>query len=311
MSDLKDKGFSVREAGSLKEAEGPHPEDITEVMKFTREEAFGAGKRGFFFVPNKITYSRSTAGLEEVLAGLSRNKRKRIRRAVREFGGLEFVAERPITQESYGEWYSKLYVPGMESKSRGIVIAKSDWWKSERGGEKFGLFFRKGGEMVAGIMARSFRRDSTLPERFSISFSAVREDFRRTGINDYLNALAIDYAKKCGYGHIFRGRDTNLYGLHLSAGIPVYKISLGFDINPDTKSPDILIRLNRPGNLDTIFFVSYKRDMSLCGNLITSGEVSSQEAGEYLCRTVREVRVFRKDGNEIRLVERVSEKNHK
>ena len=307
MSDLKDKGFSVREIESLKADGCSYAEDIVEVMRFTREEAFESGKTGFFFMPNKITYSRPTASLEDVLEGLGRSKRKRIRKAMNSLGDLEFVTERPITQESYTEWHRKLYVPGMESRSRGLVIARPDWWKAGKpGSERFGLFFRKNGEIVAGIMARSFRKDGLLPERFSISFSAVREDLRRTGINDYLNALTIDYARKCGYGYISRGRDTNLYGLHLSAGIPVYKISLGFDINPDRKSPDILIRFNRPENLDTIFFVSYNRDMSLCGNLIAAGKVSRQEAGEYMCGTVKEIRVFRKTGNEIRLVERAS-----
>ena len=89
----------------------------------------------------------------------------------------------------------------------------------------------------------------------------------------------IVFANECGYNYIYRGKDTNLYGKHLSSGIPVFKMSLGYEIIPIKKSTDMLLKFNNLDDFDDpIFFVSYaKNSKKLIANLILKKEPENIE----------------------------------
>lgn len=308
MSDLKEKFVSVKEYPSAKEyIEERILEEVIEIRKFTKDEAFRMEEKGFFFMPNKITYFRKAAGDEcEILGALSRNKRKKMKKAIRNSSDFEFVYENPLTEKTYLDWYDKVYVPNIGLKKHGRIIAARDWQKkSNESSRKIGVFFKKKGDVVSGIVAKSIQENSVLPKRMSISYSSGTEDVMHLGLMDCLNVKMIIFAKECGYDYIFRGKDTNLYGKHLGSGIPVFKTSLGYEIMPLKSEADMLIKFNDlSGFEDTIFFVSYtKNSEKLIGNLIFKKEPENVE--EYKKPFLSMLRVFRYTNRKLKLLEEI------
>ncbi|MCK5333780.1 MAG: hypothetical protein KAJ24_04665, partial [Candidatus Aenigmarchaeota archaeon] len=145
-------------------------EEVIEIRKFTKDEAFRMEEKGFFFMPNKITYFRKTAGDEcEILGALSRNKRKKMKKAIRNSSDFEFAYENPLTEKTYQNWYDNVYVPNVALKKHGRIVAARDWWKT--GNEdscRMGVFFKKKGDVVSGIVAKGISKSSVLPKRMSI-----------------------------------------------------------------------------------------------------------------------------------------------
>lgn len=264
-------------------------EEVLEIAEFSAEDIAELEKEGFFYMPNYITYLRKTAVGEDVLASLSKNKRKKVKKGLKEIEGFEVYVEEEVTRETFEEWY-ELYKRCVAEKDIGIVAAPPDWPEKDRDvSQKLGVFLRKGGKVVAGILTRSFEATRTLPRRLSISFSAISPEYKHLALNDCLNLFLIERAKEQGYEYVARGKDTNLYGKHLSAGIPVFKMSFGYEIVPLKTSPDILIKLNNLDEFDDrIFFVSHM-DSGLAGNLIFKSEV--QDVKEY-DKDFLELRVF-------------------
>ena len=308
MSDLKEKFVSVKEYPSAKEyIEKRILEEVIEIRNFTRDDAFRMEKKGFFFMPNKITYFRKTTGDEnEILDALSRNKRKKMKKAIKNSSDFEFVYENPLTEKTYLNWYDNVYVPNIALKKHGRIVAARDWWKiGNEHSRRIGIFFKKKGEVVSGIVAKSIQESSVLPKRMSISYSSGTEDVRHLGLMDCLNVKMIVFAKECGDDYIFRGKDTNLYGKHLSSGIPVFKTSLGYEIMPLKSGTDMLIKFNDlSGFDDTIFFVSYaKNSEKLIGNLIFKKEPENVE--EYKKQFFSMLRVFRHTTGKLKLLEEI------
>jgi hypothetical protein len=117
----------------------------------------------------------------------------------------------------------------------------------------------------------------------------------------------IDYARELGFDLIHRGRDTNLYGKHLSIGIPVFKISFGFDIKPDSKSGDMLIKPNNlSGFRGSAYFLSYGKG-GLVGNLIIK-EGDEPDARDYLCQSVKQIRIYEQTDHSLKLMDTMGEK---
>tara|TARA_Y100000310_G_scaffold186269_1_gene186412 strand:+ start:64740 stop:65660 length:921 start_codon:yes stop_codon:yes gene_type:complete len=301
MSDLKNKFISVKEYGSISDyKEETVNEEIIEINEFDEKEAFDMEKKGFFFMPNKITYSRKTAKIGDVLNNLSKNKRKKINKIIKDLDKLELVKEKTIKESSFKEWY-KLYVSNLKSKKHGIIIIDENWWcKDLDKYEKVGIFFKKENKIIAGIVSRSFPKNEFFPKRMSISFSAIDNEFKNKGVNDYLNILMIDFANECGYDYIFRGKDTNLYGKHLSSGIPIFKTSLGYDIMPVKKEQNMLIKFNNLDDFnDVIFFVSYAKDSDrLIGNLILKTDFKDMK--EHRKDFLLKLRVFKYENQELK-----------
>ncbi|MDD5178616.1 MAG: hypothetical protein PHT54_05060, partial [Candidatus Nanoarchaeia archaeon] len=275
-------------------------EEIIEILEFKKEDAFEMEEKGFFFMPNKITYIKKTDSIENILNNLTKNKRKKVKKAINKSEGIEIIKERPLKEESFKEWF-KLYIENLENKKYPKILATSDWWEKDLNDcEKIGLFLKKDNKIISGIVARSKEKD-LLPRRMSISFSATKEEFKDTGLYDYLNVLAITFANEIGYEHIERGKDTNLYGKHLSTGIPIFKTSLGFEIKAVKDKPDILIKFNSIDEFeDKIFFVSYSGSDRLIGNLIVK---DFNNIEDYKFDFLEKLKVFRYENKKLVLIE--------
>ena len=277
MSDLDKKFISLKLYADVKFYKNESvTEEIIELEKFTIDEAFELEKKGFFFMPNKITYARKTSKtIDAILTDLSKNKRKKLNKSIKNTTDLELIKESPVSENTYLDWYNNVYIPAIKKKTRGLVLAEHSWWSKDTDKcEKIGVFFKKEGKIVAGLVARSFNKDTNSPKRMSISYSAIKDEIKSEGINDYLNLCIIEFANQCSYNHIYRGKDTNLYGKHLSSGIPIFKMALGYEIIPIKNNNDILLKFNNLDAFgDTIFFVSYaKNSKKLIANLILKND---------------------------------------
>lgn len=302
MSDLKNKFISVKEYNSVQEYKDEQvKEEIIEILNFTEKEAFDLEKKGFFFIPNKIIYIRRTDNFENIIKNLTKNKQKKIRKSIKNIQDLELIKENPVKKETFRGWYKEVYIPFIKSKGLGIIIVDENWCSKNLTKHKtYGIFFKKKGEIIAGIVGKNYKKDDYLPKRLSISLSAIKEEFKHLGINDYLNILMINFAYEQGYTYISRGKDTNLYGKHLSSGIPIFKTSLGYEILPYKKIPNILIKFNNLNNFNNpIFFVSYtKNSDKLIANLILKEDIKN--INDYNKEFFLKLRVFKYEDKKIR-----------
>lgn len=280
MSDLKNKLISVKELAKLSDylENQPAKEEVIEILNFKKEDVAAAEKKGFFFMPNKITYMRRTDTRENIIEQFNKNKRKKVKKAEKfiEENKIAIITEEKVTQLNYMEWFSSIYTKNIQEKEKGIPSATENWWNEELDEcKKVAVYAKKEGKIIAGIVARSYKKDEQFEERLSISYSGVLAEYKNSGINEFLNVVIIDFAKKLSYEWISRGKDTNIYGKHLSAGIPVFKTSLNYEIL--SKGPDMLIKFNNMDEFnDVVFFVSHGIK-KLVGNLILKTDINIEE----------------------------------
>lgn len=207
----------------------------------------------FIYRPRKITYVLDVPkNAKEYLASLNRNKRKRMLRAVREFGGFELVKEEQLKKESFLEWF-EIYKKNITSKEKGRPFIREGWFQKH--GEKMcGIFFKQDGRIIGGILLTKKKS-----ARLSVSFSSSKKKFYSQGINDFLNFQAILFAHELGYEQMERGMDNNLYGYHLSPGLYLFKKSLGFRVEPKEKYGKMLTKIENFDKFsDIIFIIGYK-----------------------------------------------------
>lgn len=299
MSNLEEKAIKVRKFRTLEDYEDFSENISEEVIEIEEFDAHcNLEENGFFRIPNYITYNLKSSNFDEFMASLGKNKKKKLKRGIAQAQDLKLVKEEKVSKENFEKWY-ELYKKSISEKDLGILAVKEDWLeKNGRSLQKVGVYVFEGEKMVGGILAKGLAEDNVLPKRLSISFSAIEKEYKSKAIGEFLNATIIDFAKELGYPHVTRGRDTNLYGKHLSTGIPVFKTSLGFEMLPYKRKPDILIRFNSiDGFKSKVFFVSYDKQ-GIRGNLILKDK--DENPKEFLFDFLTELRVYDKEMNLIR-----------
>ena len=295
MSNLKDKYINIQEFKTSYEFENIICNDnsyskfkdieIFEIEDLNSIDTTKQNSRPLFMMPNYVTYYLKTQDEDIIISNLKKNKKKKIKKIKKELEenpNYSIIVQSPISKETFNEWF-ELYKQNLNAKDKGILLLKNDWWEKELDNcEKMGIFIVKheGSKqrIKGGILGRSFKEDSHFAKRFSISYSTFESQDLPSGISEYINLKYISEVKALGYEHLFRGKDTNIYGKHLSSGIPIFKCSLGFTIIAYTKEQDMAISFN---NLNAftfpLFFMSYKNNSigsKLIGNCITHNDCS-------------------------------------
>lgn len=300
MSNLDTKYLTVKKYASYKDYLADSAgvdKEIIEILNFDTGIIKKARSEGFFFMPNYISYIRKTNSFESVLKGLSKNKRKKIRKARDAFesdDSLKIITEKHVSEDSFKEWYNNIYLKNLDEKDYAILIANESWYKEDLDkAQKAGMFVSRNGKIIGGIVGKSFVAGTQFPERMSISYSAFLKDFSQSGFNDYLNACFIDFVYKMGYDWVSRGQDTNFYAKHLSPGIAVFKSALRYEIFPNKNKGDILIKINDFDNLrKEIFFVSYNENLELEGNLIFKTNPDAGKVKMYHNEALKRMNVY-------------------
>jgi lipid II:glycine glycyltransferase (peptidoglycan interpeptide bridge formation enzyme) len=181
-------------------------------------------KKGFFYIPNKITYRREIpSSVDDLLKSLKKNKRKKIKKSLKKCSEIKFVRVKELDWKMYNEWL-KVYKQMIGAKKHGNILATTEWFDKHKK-KRYAVFALKDGKVVGGIIGKILIHDK---ETLSVSFSAYDKKFSSDGLNEVLNVEMMEFAREFGLKYINRGIDTNLYGYHLSVGMYLFKKSLGF-----------------------------------------------------------------------------------
>lgn len=311
VSNLDTKHLSVKRFTSMEEYNSFKDEIVEEIVEIENFNEKDGKVENFILAPNYITYIRKTAREENIISELSKNKRKKLKKGIKEIEdkGIEFFYETPVSKETFEEWFN-LYKKNLSEKDLGIVIAKDNWFETSLDKcQKIGVFFKKDNKLIAGILGRSYDEKNDLPKRFSISFSSIETEYKKLGVNEYLNLKIIEIANKEDYEYISRGKDTNFYGKHLSCGIPIFKTSLGYKAIPLKSNPEMLIKINNLDNFkDKVIIYSYKDNVisnKLIGNVILKDK-SDTSYNEYKFNFLEELKVYYYENKKLQLIETIA-----
>ena len=256
--------------------------DVIDILNPTKRlrKAFNE----FFYRPLKITYvMKAPESLDSYLATLTRNRRKRILKCIREceHKGITLRKEEFLTQESFKAFY-KVYKKNIGEKKRGIMTLHKAWY-AKRSHDACGVFAIRKKKIIGGILLKK--------KRNSMSFCYSSSEKPYFGINDFLNVHAIVYTKELGFSHIIRGQDTNLYGHHLSPGLYLFKKSLGFSIQPRKKQGFALTQIvNYDRFGDSIFFITINDANKLEASLFLKNHY--QKPDEFVADFIEKLHVY-------------------
>lgn len=214
--------------------------------------------KGFFYGPQKIKYViNSFESEEDYMSSLSKNKRKKITKSIREIKkeNISIVYEAPLSQESFLKWF-KLYSKSMDDKDRGTLKLNEEWFLKNKD-VALGFFAKKDEKIIGGILVKKVLDKNIL----RICFSAFDRNYSKLGIMDILNMKILSMSGELGFPLVDRGKDTNRYGHHLSSGLLRFKKALGFNVNPVEEQGNYLFYFNNFDKFDDmIIFFTYGDD---------------------------------------------------
>jgi hypothetical protein len=230
------------------EAGEPAPDDvdIARVLDPGPEEVARRGA-GWFHKPRHVTWRvDAPPTLDAHLARFGRDARRKIRRVLRETPRrFRFEVDRDGRRAAE---FAELYRRVVAGRPRGIDRLAA----SRPGGAWIGFHLFDGGALVAGLLARRFRG------HLSAAFGAFSPELRRHELEHFLILQALRAAIELGKPAMSLGRDTNLYGHHLSLRLPAYKLRIGFRPAPDEAGGRELLRIARMDRFERgAFFYSF------------------------------------------------------
>lgn len=186
---------------------------------------------GFLVKPQRLSWPGALGeGEESVLARMSPNARRQLRRARRAVhsAGLMTVVKRPM-DEADMVMFLTLYEAQMSSMERGMPYAL--WQRDsllEHRDRWFGIFSFLDAAPVGACLAE----EAPSFDCVKLRFSAVMPQFRALSVGKVLYFHAMNVARDAGYGWVTLGIDRNLYGLSAAPSLFSFKARLGFTAVP-------------------------------------------------------------------------------
>lgn len=161
----------------------------------------------------------------------SHKKAKRSEKAI-EFmlgNGYEILEQKPIQDEIFNQWY-ELYKENINKKEVGVLHLNENWLtESESSKNSTGIFFRKEGKIIAGVVLIPFSDGKS----FQCAYRAhVYEKIKDSSISEILEYLIDKFAIENQFKLITRGTDSNLYGIQLKTSLNDFKKQYGFKATP-------------------------------------------------------------------------------
>jgi hypothetical protein len=225
-------------------------------------------QEGWFHKPRYVTYALETpASIEayiaaEFRAGARSGPRRLLREVPKRYRPEIGEAGRGV--EEFLALYRRTIAARPLGRNR---IEERD---TRFGPEWTGFYLFDGPALVAGIMVRALR------DRLSAAYGAFDPAHRELDLEHYLIMQALRRCIDARAPRLSLGRDTNLYGHHLSLGLPPYKLRLGFKPLAYERSGRELVKIQGFAPFrDGAFFYSYA-DGGLEGNLFARGEADAR-----------------------------------
>ncbi len=227
---MKTTDFFDLKIAELTSEESQKPDELRNIDLIEVEgEHFDLG----FVRPRKISWRLNIENIDD-LYGLIKSSKlgDNIAKWSKELmqSELEIKSVENLTKEEFGQWLS-IYSAKIAEKQRGNTKVDQAWFDKKGVGDgKIGaILVYYNGKLIGGNIF-------THGEKFIVGYGIVE---RPDGVNWNLGALVdfecIKKAKELGYKVISFGKDTNLYGFHLSSGLFSYKARLGLNPEPIEK----------------------------------------------------------------------------
>jgi hypothetical protein len=242
----------------------PADAHLARVLEPTRREIEARRAEGWFYKPCYVTYVlRVPESLDAYIDGSFRSgTRNKPRRLLRDVPGRYRLS---VETEGRGvDAFRELYRRTIVARPRG----RDRIGEHEEGFNAgwAGLYLHDGDALVAGILVHELR------DHLSVAYGAFDPAHREFDLEHYLIMQAIDRCVRKRVPVLSLGMDTNRYGHHLPAGLPAYKLRIGFTPLPWEPAGRELVKFQRFDVFEKgLFFYSYE-GRGIVGNLFTRGE---------------------------------------
>lgn len=257
--------------------------DLVEVE--AEEPSFG------FVRPQKISWRAHLDNLSDPIQVVKSKKlRKSLAKWERQLSsvGLTVSVSQDLTDEEFEE-FLVLYRKLVGQKQRANIALSSSWLekKREQGKNVGAIFVYKGEKLLGGNLV-------IFGQKWLIVGYGVARKIENLNLGALLDYLTIKYGSEKGYKTVSFGRDTNLYGFHLSTGLFSYKARLGLTPEPNKKAGVVTTKFLSFEKFDerVLFLTTTSEGLEIV--VLWRGEEPS--AHEFEARGVK-VRLVRQDEN--------------
>lgn len=170
--------------------------------------------------PEKIIFEIDVINFDDYINNFESSKRSSILKRIRDCESsyaIEFQQE--INIDDFNTWLLG-YKRFISTLTDGRDRIDPNWF-SEKASQHIGAFIkdRLSNEIVGGGLIKVFGM------KLSLSYAYYEEDLKKKGGSTYLLMELFKYAGKNNFSKISLGRDSNLFGGHLSTGLLDYKLS--------------------------------------------------------------------------------------
>lgn len=173
----------------------------------------------------KITWRLKIDNPDPFTYILSKKERHKIRRLLKGADFQVMIVE-PLTENIFRSWFT-IYQQMIGSKQRGKLFIGQDWLKKKEQEKKFtaGIFVYQRGILKGGSLIIELKKEACL----SIAYSAfARESGDYHSFRSLVEYTFLKYGIENGYRKLGHGKDTNLYGMHLTTGLFEFKSRYGY-----------------------------------------------------------------------------------
>jgi hypothetical protein len=303
--DLRWREFDSRSSmEDILQAEDEAEEMDTPMIKVvgpSQEQVRALLDQGYFLKPSKINYEmvlpQATANVVmdlyyERFVSKRRSQYKKDVAAIEEklrSGEYEFIEDTGATDE-YINRFVEFYKEKMAAKERGrpaLVAAIEKGYNNNAlefiRDDHLGLYLidKKTNKMLGGVIAKKFK------DRYSISYEATVTNRDMAATNEkclrnlsfYFLQDMIKRSAAKGWTRLGAGRDTNLYGHHLTSGLMQGKVRVGFMPKLVDKQRELIKIVNYDNFNLPVFFFSLGLKGGLESTLIIGKDMEDQVDG--------------------------------
>lgn len=240
------------------------PQDLSQgdLAKFDLIEIAGKYPEVGFVRPTKITWRAYLTNINDPFDVIKSDKlKKNIKKWTNELPnvGIVVTVEDDLKPDLFKKWLT-IYRNEIGRKKRANIAIDEDWLvkKKKKGKKVGGVFVYKDAVLFGGNV---FVDDGT---KLSVGYGVVKlPGSLKINLAAVIDFKCLEYGLSKSYPFVSFGKDTNLYGFHLSAGLFSYKSRLGLTCEPAEKYGYVTTKfVNYAKFDDTIIFLTKPKSES-------------------------------------------------